>query len=64
MALAGSWRQGGLVVVADDGEGVEDVGGVGACEAVEVEVEGVEAGAQVKALLFFDAEGFKVGTLE
>ena len=41
--------EGGLVVAADDGEGVEDVGGVGAGEAVEVEVEGVEAGAQVAA---------------
>ena len=36
MALARSWRQGGLVVAADDGEGVEDVGG-GAGEA-EVEL--------------------------
>ncbi len=41
--------EGGLVVAADDGEGVEDVGGVCAGEAVEVEVEGVEAGAQVAA---------------
>jgi len=42
--------EGGFVVFADDGEGVEDVGGVCAGEAVEVEVEGVEAGAQVVAL--------------
>ena len=38
-------------MAADDGEGVEDVGGVCAGEAVEVEVEGVEAGAEVAALL-------------
>jgi len=44
--------EGGFVVAADDGEGVEDVGGVFAGEAVEVEVEGVEAGAQVVALFF------------
>ena len=43
--------EGGFVVAADDGEGVEDVVGVVAGEAVEVEVEGVEAGAQVAALL-------------
>ena len=49
--------EGGLVVAADDGEGVEDVGGIVAGEAVEVEVEGVEAGAQVTALLFVPAEG-------
>ena len=49
--------EGGLVVAADDGEGVEDVGGVGAGEAVEVEVEGVEAGAQVAALLVVPDEG-------
>jgi len=49
--------EGGFVVLADDGEGVEDVGGVGAGEAVEVEVEGVEAGAQVAALLFVPDEG-------
>ena len=41
--------EGGLVAAADDGEGVEVVGGVGAGEAVEVEVEGVAAGAQVAA---------------
>ena len=45
--------EGGFVVAADDGEGVEDVGGVCAGEAVEVEVEGVEAGAQ----LFVPDEG-------
>ena len=47
----------GFVVAADDGEGVEDVGGVCAGEAVEVEVEGVEAGAQVAALFFVPGEG-------
>ena len=41
--------EGGFVAAADDGEGVEDVDGVVAGEAVEVEVEGVEAGAQVVA---------------
>ena len=56
--------EGGLVVAADDGEGVEDVGGVCAGQAVEVEVEGVEAGAQVAALLRINAERFKMVTLE
>ena len=49
--------EGGSVVAADDGEGVEDVGGIGAGEAVEVKVEGVEAGAQVAALLLVPDEG-------
>ena len=49
--------EGRFVVAADDGEGVEDVGGVVAGEAVEVEVEGVEAGAQVAALFFVPDEG-------
>ena len=44
-------------MAADDREGVEDVGGVVAGEAVEVEVEGVEAGAQVAALFFVPDEG-------
>ena len=44
-------------MAADDGEGVEDVGGVSAGEAVEVEVEGVEAGAQVAAFFFVPDEG-------
>ena len=44
-------------MAADDGEGVEDVGGVFAGEAVEVEVEGVEAGAQVAALFLVPDEG-------
>ena len=44
-------------MAADDGEGIEDVGGVGTGEVVEVKVEGVEAGAQVTALLFVPAEG-------
>ena len=43
--------EGGFVVAADDGEGVEDVVGVCAGEAVGVEVEGVEAGAQVAGFL-------------
>ena len=38
-------------MAADDGECVEDVGGVLAGEDVEVEVEGVEAGAQVAGFL-------------
>ena len=38
-------------MAAYDGEGVEDVGDVLAGEAVEVEVERVQAGAQVAALL-------------
>ena len=49
--------EGGFVVAADDGEGVEDIGGVVAGEAVEVKVEGVEAGAQVAALFFIPDEG-------
>ena len=49
--------EGSFVVAADDGEGVEDVGGVFAGEAVEVEVEGIEAGAQVAALFFVPDEG-------
>ena len=44
-------------MAADDGEGVEDVGGVCAGEAVEVEVEGVKAGAQVAAFFFVPDEG-------
>ena len=44
-------------MAADDGEGVEDVGGVLAGEAVEVEVEGIEAGAQVAAFFFVPDEG-------
>ena len=43
--------EGGFVVATDDGEGVEDVGGVLAGEEVEVEVEGVGAGAQVAGFL-------------
>ena len=43
--------EGGFVAAADDGEGVEHVGGVLAGEDVEVEVEGVEAGARVAGLL-------------
>ena len=43
--------EGGFVVATDDGEGVEGEGGVLAGEAVEVEVEGVEAGVQVAGFL-------------
>ena len=43
--------EGGFVVPTDDGEGVKDVGRVILGQAVEVGVEGVEAGAQVVALL-------------
>ena len=50
----------GLVFAADDGEGAEDVGGVLAVKAVEVEVEGVEAGAQVAARFLVPAEGWAV----
>ena len=41
----------GLVLAADDGEGAEDIVGVIAGKAVEVEVEGVEAGPQVASPL-------------
>ena len=47
----------GLVFALDDGEGVDDVGGVGAVEAVEVEVERVEAGAEVAAGFLVPGEG-------
>ena len=47
----------GLVLALDDGEGAEDVGGVVAGDAVEVEVAGVEAGAEVAALFFIPNEG-------
>ena len=47
----------GLVVALDDGEGGEDVGGVVSVEAVEVEVEGVEAGAEVAALFLVPGKG-------
>ena len=39
----------GDVLAADDGEGVEDVGGVVAVEAVEVEEGGVEFRAEQEA---------------
>ena len=42
----------GFVLALDDGEGGEDVGGGVAGEAVEVEVEGVEAGSEVAAFFF------------
>ena len=49
--------KGGLVLALDDGEGAEDVGGVVAVDAVEVEVAGVEAGAEVAAVFFIPDEG-------
>ena len=49
--------EGFFVFAADYGEGVEDVAGVVAAQAVEVEVEGVEPGAQVAALLFVPDKG-------
>ena len=49
--------EGGFVVATGYGEGVEKVGGVFAGEAVEVEVDGVEADAQVVALFFLPDEG-------
>ena len=52
--------EGGLVLAADDGKGVEDVGRVIPGEAVEVEVEGVEAGAEVAAFLFVPGKGRSV----
>ena len=48
--------EGGLVLALDDGEGGEDVGGGVSVEAVEVEVEGVEAGSKV-ATLFSSSQG-------
>ena len=51
------FAEGGLVLALDDGEGAEDVGGVIAVDAGEVEVAGVEAGAEVAALLFMPDEG-------
>ena len=50
----------GLVLVLDDGEGGEDVGGVVSVEAVEVEVEGVEAGSEVAAGFLVPGEGWAV----
>ena len=42
----------GFVLAADDGEGAQDVAGILPRDTVEVEVEGVQAGAQVAALYF------------
>ena len=50
----------GLILALDDGEGGEDVAGVVAGEAVEVEVEGVEAGSEVAALFGVPGEGWAV----
>ena len=47
----------GFVLAADDGEGAQDVVGVFPRDAVEVEVEGVQAGAQVAAFFFIPDEG-------
>src|SRR3546814_2118784 len=49
-----------LVGVADDGEGVEDVGGLVAFQAVQVEVQRVEAGDAVAAVFGVPDEGFAV----
>src|SRR3546814_4995904 len=49
-----------LVGVADDGEGVEDVGGLVAVQAVQVEVQRVEAGDAVAAVFGVPDEGFAV----
>lgn len=46
-----------LVVLVDDGEGVEDGGGLGFVEVVEVEVEGVELAAEMSASGFVPGEG-------
>ena len=52
--------EGGFVFFADDGEGVQDVLRVFLGQAVEVEVERVEAGAQVAAFFFLPGEGWAV----
>lgn len=52
-----------LVVAPGDGEGVQDVGGVILIEAVEDEVQGVQAGAEMAALLHVPAEGFALAPL-
>ena len=49
--------KGGFVSPAHDGEGVQHVLRVVPGEAVEVEVESVEAGAQVAVLLLVPDEG-------
>ena len=62
-----------FVFAADDGKRIEHIAGVVAAEAVEVEVERVEPGAQVAALLFVpderravvaDARGERLGLSE
>jgi len=52
--------EGGFVFFADDGEGVQHVLRVVFVQAVEVEVERVEAGAQVAAFFFVPDEGLAV----
>src|SRR3546814_1953010 len=52
--------EGTLVGVADDGEGVEYVGGLVAVQAVQVEVQRVEAGDAVAAVFGVPDEGFAV----
>ena len=55
--------EGGFVFPADDGEGVRHVFRVFPGQAVEVEVERVEAGAQVAAFFFIPDEGQTVQRL-
>ena len=55
--------EGGFVFLADDGEGVQHVLRVFPGQAVEVEVERVEADAQVAAFFFVPDEGRAVQRL-
>jgi len=48
---------GGFVFAADDGKGIEDVGGVVAAQAVEVEEGGVEFATEPEAARFVPHEG-------
>src|SRR5690606_24231562 len=56
-ALGAVLAVGLLVVLSDNGEGVEDVVGVVSRYAVEVEEGGVELGAQEEAAFGIPAEG-------
>ena len=47
-------------MAADDGEDFEDAGGLWMGEGVKLRVEGVEAGAQVAALLLVGEEEWAV----
>ena len=49
--------EGGFVLAADDGKGAQDVAGILPRDAIEVEIEGVQAGAQVAAFFFIPDEG-------